>query len=823
LGAAQDLLRQGLENLVELARPLDEGMAPLAVLARLGRSFDNEVQALAALASMGLAEGGGQLPADEPIAFLELEQDELLGASLRPHLPDPETGRPTGLASPVDVWGASYARLLDDVVIELDPLTIVDDGAYFRRLAVQPNLPDWIKSGLPPFYGVDPLPEDAEFIQRLHPAVQPQFAGSLDLATFMHTGGLLSLSDRRCIVAQALVLLERAYVHLPLKRAMHAVEPIQRLKLLQYQLEQQSPDELSSEIDFHNEMTAVFTSVRDLHTNYLLPRPFRDKTAFLPFLIEEYFDDGEPRYIVSKIVGDAGPETFQPGVEILYWNGIPIRRAVALNAERQAGGNPAARHAQGLNSLTIRPLVRMLPPDEEWVTLRYRAADGREYEMVQAWIVFSPQAAAGAVSPDELRAEVALLGLDLQTDVIQGVKKILYAPAAVAAEQRIATTLETRAAPPEGMRTTMPSVFRARQVQTEHGTFGYIRIFTFNVMDADAFVAEFARLAASLPTEGLIVDVRGNGGGLIYAAERLLQVLTPRRVEPQRAQFINSPLTLALCRRHAPSALLANFDLGSWIASIAQAVQTGSTYSRAFPITSPASCNTRGQEYSGPVLLITDGLCYSATDIFAAGFQDHDIGPILGTSGNTGAGGANVWTHHLLQRLMHAPGKPYAADADSPFWPLPHGADMRVAIRRTLRVGERAGIPLEDLGVVPDATHRLTRRDLMEGNADLIEEAGRILARMPVYELSVEVERVKRTTLEAAVFTRNLSRLDIFLGGRPQGSLNVSGGLRSLVLDVPSVPEAGDVLRLELRGYAGDKLAVARHVGVPRVPDVPGG
>jgi hypothetical protein len=146
-----------------------------------------------------------------------------------------------------------------------------------------------------------------------------------------------------------------------------------------------------------------------------------------------------------------------------------------------------------------------------------------------------------------------------------------------------------------------------------------------------------------------------------------------------------------------------------------------------------------------------------------------------------------------------------------------------VAVRRTLRVGERSGIPLEDLGVVPDTSYRLTRRDLMEGNADLLEEAGRILARMPVYGLSVEVERVEHTTLQAAVFTRNLSRLDIFLGGRPQGSLNVDDGLRQLVLDVPATPEAGDVLRLELKGYADDRLAVARQRAVPRVPDTSGG
>ena len=34
-----------------------------------------------------------------------------------------------------------------------------------------------------------------------------------------------------------------------------------------------------------------------------------------------------------------------------------------------------------------------------------------------------------------------------------------------------------------------------------------------------------------MPPDGLVVDLRGNGGGAIQAAERLLQLFTPGRVE----------------------------------------------------------------------------------------------------------------------------------------------------------------------------------------------------------------------------------------------------------------------------------------------------
>ena len=62
-------------------------------------------------------------------------------------------------------------------------------------------------------------------------------------------------------------------------------------------------------------------------------------------------------------------------------------------------------------------------------------------------------------------------------------------------------------------------------------------------------------------------------------------------------------------------------------------------------------------------MLVTDARCYSATDIFAAGFADHRIGPILGVDDNTGAGGANVWTQGLLKQLLEVPAP---TDPDSP-------------------------------------------------------------------------------------------------------------------------------------------------------------
>ena len=73
----------------------------------------------------------------------------------------------------------------------------------------------------------------------------------------------------------------------------------------------------------------------------------------------------------------------------------------------------------------------------------------------------------------------------------------------------------------------------------KHDKFGYIRLRTFSVDDEWAFLSEFIRLAALVPQNGLIIDVRGNGGGLILAGELILQTLTPAR---SRRNVFNSSM-----------------------------------------------------------------------------------------------------------------------------------------------------------------------------------------------------------------------------------------------------------------------------------------
>jgi cytosine/adenosine deaminase-related metal-dependent hydrolase len=792
LSEAETRLTEGLRDLPELAKRLE-----------------NPITASLALGSTD--------PTEEGIWFLELDHDELDHMSDRPALGglsllagDGDGTGPPGWPGGLPVWALAASEPLSEILVPvaLDPLTVVDDEGYFARLAAVPHLPDHVARELPRFYGRRAPrrprpPETPAGPEGEHPDASLADAGAGEaraerLSAFLARAGTLTLSDRQLLVDQALVLLEQAYVHLVLKRAMHAVDPVQRLRLLRDRLSTLTDETMGPEAELHRELADIFASVRDLHTNYLLPSPFGERTAFLPFLVERLTDPPE-RFVVSKVAGGLAHPTFVPEVEVLHWNGVPVRRAIEANARHQGGGNPAASFARGLDALTIRPLVRSLPPDEDWVVITYRGLDAVEREIRLDWqVAVAGLGGEAGLPPTGVRAA---LGLDLQVHAVNEAKKQLFAPAAVEAEAEIADPDDETTARAVGageVPTTMPTVFRARPVDTPSGTFGHVRIFTFGVRDADDFVAEFVRLAEQLPQDGLIVDVRGNGGGLIYAPERLLQVLTPRRIVPEPAQLTTTPLMLDVCERHGPSPLDPTFDLSAWVPSLRQAVGTGARYSNAFPITEEATANAIGQRYHGPIVLVTDALCYSATDIFAAGFQDHEIGPVLGIDDNTGAGGANVWTHDLLKLLLDTPhdgdgaggtGAPSVHPAN-PFVELPGGAGFRVSVRRTLRVGpERGGTPLEDLGVEPDVHHAMTRRDVLGDNGDLLAAAGALLAREPVLRLAVvEAEVRPDGRVRVRLDTRGLDRVDVAFDGRPVASLDVTDRISTHQWRPPASP-----------------------------------
>ena len=510
------------------------------------------------------------------------------------------------------------------------------------------------------------------------------------------------------VIDQLLLAVGSLYAHLPAKRAAYAEDPVQALTLLR-----RRAGELS-DAEFQAETSAIITGLRDAHTRYIGPQRLRGHVAVLPFLVEQYGAADAPLYLATKVNEVAvEDEEFVAGVRIEAWNGVPIDRMVEVHAAQETAGRPDARRARALESLTARPMDYGPPPDEDWVIVGFRTRTGRRAEVRLDWRVIYPQEAWSAVQPESRSA--LRVAADPASEAIRRAKKLQFAPQQWATDRSREASAPPPSGPGEWLDTTMPDALSAKVLDRRTG---YLRLWSFNVDNDEEFVDELVRLLGLVPQEGLIIDVRSNPGGLVWAAEEALQLFTDATVEPVRFAPIASPLL----RRLAASPF-NRLELEGWLNSLDDSLTTGELHARPLPLTDPAWCNSRGRHYPGPVVVIADANTYSSGDIFCAGIVDHGIGPlVIANATATGGGGANVWTHRQLRDAM--------VGLDDAPEQMPAGTGYTLAFRRIVRSAASDGIPLEDLGVA-GIDYRMTRRDLLEGNADLIRFARALLANAP--------------------------------------------------------------------------------------------
>jgi hypothetical protein len=350
----------------------------------------------------------------------------------------------------------------------------------------------------------------------------------------------------------------------------------------------------------------------------------------------------------------------------------------------------------GLDSLTTRFMPRDGWPEEDWVVVGYRTRAGVPREIEVNWKL-------SAILPTEGSLRLAEPDIDTRLDGWRRIQRALSRrddSGAAASRNRYRT-----------IPTSYDSVFEAREYGSGASAFGYIRIRRFvrdGLKDND-LIREFVKLLGDVPPKRLVLDIRDNPGGAIAVAERLLQTLTGVKIQPANFEFRNTQPNLDLCNEDA--------GLVPWIPSIKRGLASGKLYSDGLPKTDPDECNSIGRKYLGKSVLITNARSYSAADFFAAGFQDHGIGPILGVHSRTGGGGANVWEYaKKFNQLM-----------PRRYPELCAGISFAVAMRRSRRVGPNAGKLLEEEGVVANEVQELTRKDVLEDDIDIITKAASMI------------------------------------------------------------------------------------------------
>ena len=467
------------------------------------------------------------------------------------------------------------------------------------------------------------------------------------------------------------------------------------------------------EIEFHAELTSTLNSLRDLHTGYRLPAAVRHQGGVAA--VPRRGGVGPRRAPATSSPSGCstpGPIQRMDGARVTHWNGTPID--VGGRPQRRAHGRQQPRRSprpRASSSLTVRPLATGLPPDEEWVDLRW-VDDGGHGPRPPPGVVGVRAGRAGRSGRPARRDQRRRRRRSHRRDPAGPAGAVRPAVAAAgraggrrgAARRRSATPRRASSRSCRGSSgrwrcaaRTRPTA--ARRTATSASSRSTSRALT-------AFVDEFARLAGLLPDDGL--DHR-------RARQRRRPDLR-RRAAAAAADPDADRAAAGAVRQHAaepahlPQAPPLDDDHRAGPRAVDRLDRAGDAHRRrrspaGFPITvagrrqpaRPALPRARRARHRRPELL----------------GDRHVRRRVPGPRHRPGDRGRRGDRRRRRQRLVARP----AVRADgarrarrpgrrrSP--PLPHGADLRVAVRRTTRVGPQAGQRARGPrrhagGVVPD-------------------------------------------------------------------------------------------------------------------------
>jgi len=376
-------------------------------------------------------------------------------------------------------------------------------------------------------------------------------------------------------------------------------------------------------------------------------------------------DAAYPYVELKGVDWDAAYERYAPQVaeaktDEAYWS-LVARMLAELNDGHTGVTSPSAR--SGLRTFAAcRDLDGTLVLDRVGATAQAAglargdivlAVDGRPIEEALAAV---PAVLAGGSTPEQRRAAAAEVVLSTRGEG-------LTVTVVDARAQERTVTLRVPDDPPPP-----PPAPQGPRITGERlpSGLGLIRVPSFGDRD---LVAEFdAALDPLMDAPGLILDLRGNGGGNTFVSD------------PIAGRFLAAPFTYG--REH--------FRL--------RLPQRGWRPHFDYRVT------PRGELYTGPVILLIDGGCFSTAENFIVALVDVGRATTVGRA--TGAGSGNPLPFRLTG-----------------------GARARFSTGDFRR---NDGTPIEGRGITPDVPVAWTVDDLREGrDPDLDVAVGLLLAAQP--------------------------------------------------------------------------------------------
>jgi hypothetical protein len=480
-----------------------------------------------------------------------------------------------------------------------------------------------------------------------------------------------TLAQRKTVLSDAKMIINDIYINKEIKIKDFGINPSKDLAEIEKNVETMPIQE------FHERLSALFTSFRDRHTLYYFPKPFACYNTSLPLVLREVLNEKGESVIAITGVGSnpdvikllKSPILAKRGDTLIGYDGMPVGEAIEKGMPISFGANKSSARMLAISDLVFIEHDLSLLPKKDSVKLVFKNRQGKTYSQELPWIVKTDWSCLG--NSDE------------------------------------------KSAPREDNNDDM---FAYHVLKNQYGDFGYIWINSFEAsqLSDSQIVTRFKEIMRDdfANTDGLMIDIRGNGGGSTVIAERMLQLFSPKPVKPLNYIFKVTAPTLHMMKTVFPN--------DPFTAAAIEAQAQGKAYTKPLPLISEEQMNDLGQFYFKPVAVFNDGICYSACDMLSAQMQDNKLGVVFGENESTGGGGANVFKlSKTLSNLASSPG---------PFKPLPNGQDIIFAFRQTIRTGVNAGKLIENVGVKSDIINPPTIKDIYLDDAEQLMIVGKYLS-----------------------------------------------------------------------------------------------
>lgn len=617
----------------------------------------------------------------------------------------------------------------------------------------------------------------------------------------------LTTTEKKILAEQAQIFFNDLYVNRYQKINMYGesptfsgghVDPIQAINAIVKNSDNMTTAELEVGIQ------KIFINQRDLHLNYIFPKPYSNYKSILPLTFsrvsgnDNFFEvrvNGIYSELMALSIGNQRvPEI---GDIVVGYGDKTILEAVYDFKQTGQGANEYGGFSRAIGQMTfISQKIHELPKNNSVAITFISAKNGEKYTVNFDWL---SQWKEEPIKQDELTSANLLVQNtnSSKTETISEDKYLSNDDIWQTEFNKFAidNSLKTNSLFPNNP--TNEPVIKWGLIENDKKLFGYLKITSFVPVNGTPFaIDEIIRIIETQfqNTTGLIIDVRNNGGGSIVFADKLSQLFIPGDARAIQARLLNTDLNRVIFN----DSIFGSFSNPEWKEVINAVEGTSERYSAVAPFTTTAEANEIGQIYYKPVAVITNARSYSATDLFSCAMQDNEAAIIFGEDPQTGAGGANVIEHQLFERLVGAP-----------FVKLPTDHAMRVSWRQSVRFGHHAGMLIEDHGCIADINVSLIPTDLYDGGRSQLDTiTNKLISQESMYTSFVKSNKnnknmyLSREAIEFNITVSNTEHVDLYINNKfvKRDSVYVYGDEQKLSIQLPDTLQSNASYSVALIG-----------------------